>query len=252
MNRAPDPIGCGSSYGEAAAAFDRVQGDYGDQKKRRIVFPLVLERLRCAGGRAVLDVGCGNGALSRFAGRAGMSIDGIDSSAELIEAACARDRRLGLRNTYTCVDVTSGGAAPILRRYDVFASTFAFQDIDRPRLVLEALAQGRERPLHLIVVNESWFALTSTLVRHSLPRRVLPNTGSGEADALSIADWGQGAEAVTYCRPEAHYRNLFRKAGLVERGFGYHGNSGGAFGIVQRVIPHMRPFWWYAGTLSAC
>lgn len=53
----------------------------------------VLRLLRPQQGEAILDLGCGDGALTAQIAAAGAEVCGIDSSPELVQAACARGVR---------------------------------------------------------------------------------------------------------------------------------------------------------------
>src|SRR5262245_16335421 len=54
------------------------------------LLPAVLKSLREAGARTVLDVGCGNGAVSSELAKSGFNVVGMDSSDSGIQVASQR------------------------------------------------------------------------------------------------------------------------------------------------------------------
>src|ERR1700730_3244304 len=67
--------------------------------------PLLLRQVP-AGARTALDVGCGTGRFARRLAAAGLDVDGIDQSDEVIDAACAFGTPGPGKITYRQEDVT--------------------------------------------------------------------------------------------------------------------------------------------------
>lgn len=83
----------------------------------------VLDLLAPKPGEAILDLGCGDGALTERIAASGVLVRGCDASPELVEAARAR----GLR-----VDLVDGHALPYAAEFDAVFSNAALHWMTRP------------------------------------------------------------------------------------------------------------------------
>jgi trans-aconitate methyltransferase len=83
----------------------------------------VVELLAPQAGERILDLGCGDGALTRRLGEVGATVVGVDSSAEMVAAA----RALGLQ-----ARVMSGEALAFEREFDAVFSHAALHWMLRP------------------------------------------------------------------------------------------------------------------------
>ncbi|HEU5294363.1 MAG TPA: methyltransferase domain-containing protein [Burkholderiaceae bacterium] len=86
----------------------------------------VLDLLEPKPGEAILDLACGDGALTERIAAAGAAVRGCDASPELLEAARAR----GLS-----VDLVDGHALPYDAEFDAVFSNAALHWMTRPREV---------------------------------------------------------------------------------------------------------------------
>jgi len=80
--------------------YDKKQGDVGDLWHRELIDPVILRVAGDCGGLRVVDLGCGNGYLSRRFARAGAKVTGIDSSPRMIRNARAHDPKNSLKIRY--------------------------------------------------------------------------------------------------------------------------------------------------------
>ncbi|MDQ3855756.1 MAG: class I SAM-dependent methyltransferase, partial [Chloroflexota bacterium] len=81
----------GSSFEEVSEWWDEQAGDAGDYYNRHVILPALLKVLGDVRGRAVLDLGCGNGVSSRVLAREGARVTGVDVSPSLIARARERE-----------------------------------------------------------------------------------------------------------------------------------------------------------------
>lgn len=86
-------------WDEIAAWRDERLGEEGDLWHRSLIDPTLLEVIGSTRGLRVLDLGCGNGYLSRRFAREGAAVVGVDASIPTLETAIAREMRspLGVR-----------------------------------------------------------------------------------------------------------------------------------------------------------
>ena len=92
---------------DAKAAFwDERMAD-GNQFQRELIAPAVERLLALQPGERVLDVGCGNGVMTRRLAQLGARITGIDTSARFIELARRRATPFDDRLDYRVLDATA-------------------------------------------------------------------------------------------------------------------------------------------------
>jgi trans-aconitate methyltransferase len=96
----------------------------------------VLDLLAPKPGEAVLDLGCGDGALTERIAATGAAVRGCDASPELIEAARAR----GLQ-----VDLVDGHALPYAAQFDAVFSNAALHWMTRPNEVAAGVRRALKR-----------------------------------------------------------------------------------------------------------
>ncbi len=80
----------GDSWDHVAPWYDSLVSDGGTDFHQAIIIPGILHLLQLQKGERALDLGCGQGVISRAMQRAGARVTGVDLSANLIEAARQR------------------------------------------------------------------------------------------------------------------------------------------------------------------
>jgi 2-polyprenyl-3-methyl-5-hydroxy-6-metoxy-1,4-benzoquinol methylase len=123
---------------EISISADEFVWDHdGDTGAHRYLQPAICERLAAAGARSVLDLGCGNGALTALVAAAGYTMVGCDHSASGIERArAALPGAVFFRH-----DVGAELPAAHLGRYDAVVSAEVVEHLLLPRkLLANALA----------------------------------------------------------------------------------------------------------------
>jgi ubiquinone/menaquinone biosynthesis C-methylase UbiE len=119
------------AWDEAAEEFSGFMVEGGDFYHRHIIIPSLLDLLGEIEGRAVLDVGCGNGHLSRqlatISGR-NVRVLGIDASAAMIRIA--RERSRDFVDCLTFEQADAGDLADVpADSFDVALCNMALMDI---------------------------------------------------------------------------------------------------------------------------
>ena len=77
-------------WDQASRWYDTLVGSQGTDFQKDIIMPGVFEMLSPKKGDRILDLACGQGVFSRFLSGKGMRVEGLDSSAELINHAKSR------------------------------------------------------------------------------------------------------------------------------------------------------------------
>ena len=206
------------------AWYDEKQGDSGDPWHRTLIDPGLFARIGPVRvGVRVLDLGCGNGYISRRLARSGARVVGVDQSTELIERARAREAAEPLGITYHHAD-----AADLLmlsdRSFDLAVANMSLIDF--------ADAAGAIREVGRLLVPGGRFVFSIShpcfdvdtrsdwLVEAAVgpPRVFRKVTGYREPHAETYR-WelpdGRTARTVGYHRPLAWYVKQLRAAGFV-------------------------------------
>ena len=126
-------------WDENAAAWDDRMGERGNDFHNELILPAFDRLLGVELGQEVLDVGCGNGVVSRHLANKGAKVTGIDASAELIDYA----RNYRDKSRYEVVDATDEEALLSLGkgRFAAAVSSNVLMDLPAIDPLMRALAQ---------------------------------------------------------------------------------------------------------------
>ena len=91
-------------WDQMASWWDEKQGDEGDLWHRALIDPPLLRLAGEVSGMHVLDLGCGNGYLSRRFARQGATVTAVDANAPLIELIRTREAKESSGITYYVAD----------------------------------------------------------------------------------------------------------------------------------------------------
>lgn len=118
-------------WNRKAEFWDALHGDRGNWFHRRLIEPTALQLLELRPSEAVLDIGCGNGALARRLGELGARVTAFDFSEELIRLAKARNRADSGGVEYHIIDATDEAAMLALGigRFNAVTCTMTLMDI---------------------------------------------------------------------------------------------------------------------------
>jgi 2-polyprenyl-3-methyl-5-hydroxy-6-metoxy-1,4-benzoquinol methylase len=129
-------------WNQKAHFWDQLHGDCGNLFHQRLVEPGVLQLLDLRAGEAVLDVGCGNGALARSMAHRGARVTAFDFSEELIRLAKARGAGASAIDFHV-IDGTDEAAMLALgaRCFDAVTCTMALMDMPTIEPLFRAAAR---------------------------------------------------------------------------------------------------------------
>jgi SAM-dependent methyltransferase len=118
-------------WNRKARFWDELHGDNGNTFHRRLIEPSVLQLLELEPREAVLDIGCGNGALARRLAERGARVTAFDFSEEMIRLAKRRNPIDAPSIDYHIIDATDEEAMSQLGagQFDAITCTMTLMDI---------------------------------------------------------------------------------------------------------------------------
>lgn len=156
-----------NSWDEMARFWDALQGYEGDIYRRNIILPAILEEAGLDPSKHVLDVGCGNGCISRVLARTGAKIVAIDNSTKHLEIARSYDTE-GV--SYLQVDLDDHAKVIAGSPFDVAILCFTLQDCATIETPLRLTAHNLKVGGSAIVIFENDKSFEN-LEEHSTGRR---------------------------------------------------------------------------------
>lgn len=127
-----------AAWSEGAPAWDEFVESGADYYRREVHGPGLLDACGPVRGLAVLDLGCGQGYLSRELARRGAAVAGVDLSDEMVRLAGEHEARapLGIRYLVIGAAEVSGHFGPA--RFDLVTACMSLQDMADVAGVLRA------------------------------------------------------------------------------------------------------------------
>lgn len=193
-----------------AYEWDELQGEYGDVYRRELIHPAVAANLALLGPGRVLDVGSGNGTLSRYLASRGWKVVGIEASSTLVDLAEAYSGPGDV--AYLRADARH---AVVTGEFDAVVSLFSHQDIGEIDDVYE-IASSTLRPggLVLLVGEELHEVLATT--EHSLSsRKWIDHTGARRRQEVTWTGRMSGPAVQTTIFAASEYTDAAARAGFV-------------------------------------
>ena len=200
--------------------YDRKQGDGGDLWHRTIIDPALLKAAGGCRGKMVLDLGCGNGYLSRRLAHQGADVTAVDASPKMVESARAHG---SARVKYLCSDATRLKDIPDCRFDVVFANMSLMDMPDAEKVIGEVARVLKERgrfvasichPCFEVMSHSGWVAEKASGVPRAVYRKV-----RGYREPFSdemrwdISD-GTNAYTMSYHRPLSWYARVLSSKGM--------------------------------------
>jgi ubiquinone/menaquinone biosynthesis C-methylase UbiE len=133
-----------TDWDELADWYDKKQGDLGDLWHRSLIDPTLLRVVGNCRGLEVMDLGCGNGYLSRRLARGGARVIAVDASPRMIRNAKAHDPGDSLGISYLCESASRLEGIPS-SRFDVVFANMSLMDIDDAKGAVKEAGRALKR-----------------------------------------------------------------------------------------------------------
>ncbi len=190
--------------------------------RNHFLLPLTLQMLGDVRGRAVLDLGCGEGGYSRELARRGARVTGVDGSARLIEVSRERTLADGLDVDYICANANALDAiAPA--SFDLIVASMSLMDVED--------YGGAVREAHRVLSSNGELLMSITHPCFSAPVSEWVRDDAGQPRFFAVdryferTQWedfiarGFRAPVVRRHRPLEDYIGVLLKAGFELREF---------------------------------
>ena len=128
-------------WDRVAADWDIQVGDTGDRNRMLTSDPVLWSFVGAVSGLAVLDAGCGEGYMARELASQGADVLGVDSSANLIEAAAALTSTDGHAPRFLVSDVADLDVDS--DSYDLVLCNHLMNDLRDPSGAIKELARAQ-------------------------------------------------------------------------------------------------------------
>jgi ubiquinone/menaquinone biosynthesis C-methylase UbiE len=131
-------------WNKLADWYDKRQGDSGDLWHRTLIDPTLLKVIGNCRGKEVLDLGCGNGYLSRRLAKLGAKVTAVDASPRMIRNAMAHDLResFGIRYLRSDAGRLSGISGS---RFDLAFANMSLMDIENAKGAIREVSRVLKR-----------------------------------------------------------------------------------------------------------
>jgi len=201
-----------NSWEAFATEWDKLQGDLGDDYRQHLIIPAINQFVR--EGYEVLDLGCGNGCISRALTRRGARVTGIDSSVEMV--ACATARSLSGQESFRHHDIRQSSDFGI---FHVILSVFTHQDAGSVRAIAEIADHNLAVDGTLVLVYEDLDQLEMSPCHATSTRRWLDHKRRSDGSRRQLVYWQDSQQrsiAITETTLWAsdHYVQFFRPLGF--------------------------------------
>jgi ubiquinone/menaquinone biosynthesis C-methylase UbiE len=147
--------------------YDKKQGDLGDLWHRTLIDPILLKVIGKCSGKEVLDLGCGNGYLSRRLASGGAKVTAVDASPRMVRNARAHDPKNSLGIRYVHCDASKLNRISSAK-FDIVFANMSLMDIENAEGAIREAGRVLKRggrfvasishPCFDVMSNSGWVA----------------------------------------------------------------------------------------------
>jgi 2-polyprenyl-3-methyl-5-hydroxy-6-metoxy-1,4-benzoquinol methylase len=208
-----------AEWDRVAEWWDTESGDSGVWHQKYDIDPVVFDVLGGVKNKRILEIGCGNGYLSRILAKRGAKMTAVDLSKKFIRIAKEKESAKPLGIKYFVSDAANLHDIKS-RQFDVVISSMMLMDVaDAQGVIKEAgrvvksggrlifsivhpiFVEGGQKWVRVKIGNKNYF--TRAVARYLIPH------------AKKLVLWASGVKATQYYRPFSEYFKYLKKAGFL-------------------------------------
>lgn len=205
-----------SEWDKAAEWWDAEVGDTGTWHQKHDIEPVILKLLGKITNKKILEVGCGNGYLSRILARKGAKVTAIDLSDKFIFLAKEREKRNLCEIDYLVRDAAN--LVGIKNRYfDVVIANMSLMDIADARKTMKEISRVLKKNGRFIFsINHPVFCDTPWVMVEKNKKRMLAKAVDRYLLSYSkkFTVWESGAKATHHHRSIETYLRYLQDVGF--------------------------------------
>lgn len=215
-----------SIWNNLASWWDEAANQDGDLYHRTFLFPTLMKWINPKDDIRILDMGCGNGALSRLFAMAGASVTAVDFSEVFIELAKKRSKDLTI--DYRVIDATNSEQLKSLidsKKFDYVVSSMVLHDMPTITQLINALPSLLKPNGHFIFTvphpcfNSGLVEITD-LKNNANQKKLCLSNRYIMSETFEIASKpDQPIKQICFHRPLSELFNTLFSAGFVMTGF---------------------------------
>ncbi len=206
-----------SEWDKIADYWDKESGDTGAWHHRTDINPVIFELVNNIRNKKILEVGCGNGYLSRLLAKKGARVIGTDLSQKLLDYAIKKEEKnpLGIkyfkRNASDLKKIKN-------KSFDIVIANMCLMDVkDAESAIKEASRVLKKNGKFVFSINHPVFfyqkwAYIKRDGKKFFVRAILKYKTS---QAFKQTLWSTGVKVMGYRRPIEEYLKYLRNAGLI-------------------------------------
>jgi len=208
-----------AEWDKVAEWWNTEAGDSGVWHQRHDIDPVVFDVLGSVKNKIILEIGCGNGYLSRLLAERGAKITAVDLSKKFIRIAKEKESAKPLGIKYFVRDAANLYGIKS-RQFDVVISSMMLMDVADAQEVIKEAGRVVKKGGRIV------FSITHPVFIEGGQKWVRIRIGRKDYSARAVTKyliphakkvvlWVSGAKATQYYRPFSEYFKYLKKAGFL-------------------------------------
>lgn len=206
-----------SRWDKAAAFWNHESGDSGVWHHRVDIDPVIFNLLGNIKNKKILEVGCGNGYLSRLLARKGAEVTAVDLSQKLLDYAILKERKKPLGINY--LQRSASNLRGIKNElFDVVVSNMSLMDVKDAKNAIKEISRVLKKNgrfifsiNHPVFFHQKWVYIKKD-GKKSFAKAIL-NYKTPEAFKQTL--WASSVKVMGYRRPIEEYLKYLKNANLI-------------------------------------
>lgn len=206
-----------SEWDEAADFWNRDAGDSGVWHHRIDIDPVIFNLLGSIKNKKILEVGCGNGYLSRLLAKKGAKITGVDLSQKLLDYAIVKEEKNPLGIKYRKCNASDLKGIKN-KSFDMVVNNMSLMDVkDTESAIKEASRVLKKNGKLVFSINHPVFFHQKWAYIHRDGKnffvRAILRYKTSEAFEQTL--WATGVKVMGYRRPIEEYLKYLKNSNLI-------------------------------------